>query len=232
MPWVAIILTVVVLAGIIGVFLAKVDELSGLGRQHDLGSFRWPHGRLLRSRVLHVEEDFSRRDAILKVLVPCVVIAVVCAVLIMWGPLTAYGNVLTVISLLASLVIASFSHGQKQAGRAFAYAVICLACACTILVLITNAYSHASTAEVNAYTTLFGAVGASVGASAMPPRVVFAREFEDEHMSCVRLSQRSTAALQLLKVEDKSWNVPAQIRDAGKRLFEGGRLAKDPLDHK
>ena len=218
MPWVLIILVVVVAAGLIGLLVAKIDELSGVGREHKAGTFRWPHGKVVRTRVLYAEEEITRADIAKKVLAPTVGVAVVCAALIMVGPLTGYGNVLTVVSLLASLIIATAVCGKNDSGRAFCYAVVGLAIACTVLILIARAYVSVSTAEVNAFTTVFGAVGASVGVAVLPARVIFAREFADGKVGCVRLSQRTAAAVLLLKLQDKEWDVPEHVRQAARRL--------------
>ena len=222
MPWVLIILAVIVAVGLIGVLAAKIDELSGVGREHKTGTFRWPHGKVVRTRVLYAEEEITRADIAKKVLAPALVVAIVCAVLIMVGPLTGYGNVLTVVSLLASLIIATVVCGKNDSGRAFCYAVVGLAVACTVLILITRAYVSVSTAEVNAFTTVFGAVGASVGAAVLPARVIFAREFADGKVGCVRLSQRTAAAVLLLKLQDKEWDVPEYVRQAARRLEKKG----------
>lgn len=222
MPWVLIILVVVVAAGLIGVLVAKVDELSGVGREHKAGTFRWPHGKVVRTRVLYAEEEITRADIAKKVLAPTLAVAIVCAALIMVGPLTGYGNVLTVVSLLASLIIATVVCGKNDSGRAFCYAVVGLAVACTVLILITRAYVSVSTAEVNAFTTVFGAVGASVGVAVLPARVIFAREFADGKVGCVRLSQRTAAAVLLLKLQDKEWDVPEHVRQAARRLEKKG----------
>lgn len=218
MPWVLIILVVIVAAGLIGVLVAKIDELSGVGREHKSGTFRWPHGKVVRTRVLSAEEEIPRASIAKKVFAPTLGVAVVCAALIMVGPLTDYGNVLTVVSLLASLLIATVVCGKNDSGRAFCYAVVGLAAACTVLILITRAYVSVSTAEVNAFTTVFGAVGASVGVAVLPARVVFAREFADGKTTCVRLSQRTAAAALLLKLQDKEWDVPEYVRQAARRL--------------
>ena len=158
MPWVLIILIVVVAIGLFGFLSSKVDELSGIGREHTAGSFRWPHGKVVRTRILSAEKEHERGEIAKKVLLPCIVIAAVCAVLTMFGPVVSYGNVLTVVSLLASLVIATLVCGKSDAGRAFCYAVVGLGIACTVLILITRAYVSVSTAEVNAFTAIFGAV--------------------------------------------------------------------------
>ena len=122
------------------------------------------------------------------------------------------------VSLLVSLIIATAVCGKNDSGRAFCYAVVGLAIACTVLILITRAYVSVSTAEVNAFTTVFGAVGASVGAAVLPARVIFAREFADGKVGCVRLSQRTAAAVLLLKLQDKEWDVPENVRQAARRL--------------
>ena len=156
MPWVLIILIVVVAIGLFGFLSSKVDELSGIGREHTAGSFRWPHGKVVRTRILSAEKEHERGEIAKKVLLPCIVIAAVCAVLTMFGPVVSYGNVLTVVSLLASLVIATLVCGKSDAGRAFCYAVVGLGIACTVLILITRAYVSVSTAEVNAFTATSG----------------------------------------------------------------------------
>ena len=143
----------------------------------------------------------------------------------MFGPVVSYGNVLTVVSLLASLVIATLVCGKNDAGRAFCYAVVGLGIACTVLILITSAYVSVSTAEVNAFTAIFGAVGASVGAAILPARVTFAREFADETVGCVRLSQRTAAAALLLDLQDKEWEVPEHVREQAKRLEKRSKPA-------
>ena len=123
MPWVLIILIVVVAIGLFGFLLSKVDELSGIGREHAAGSFRWPHGKVVRTRILSAEKEHERGEIAKKVLLPCIVIAAICAIFTMFGPVVSYGNVLTVVSLLASLVIATLVCGKNDAGRAFCYAV-------------------------------------------------------------------------------------------------------------
>ena len=225
MPWVLIILIVVVAIGLFGFLSSKVDELSGIGREHTAGSFRWPHGKVVRTRILSAEKEHERGEIAKKVLLPCIVIAAVCAVLTMFGPVVSYGNVLTVVSLLASLVIATFVCGKSDAGRAFCYAVVGLGIACTVLILITRAYVSVSTAEVNAFTAIFGAVGASVGAAILPARVTFAREFADETVGCVRLSQRTAAAALLLDLQDKEWEVPEHVREQAKRLEKRSKVS-------
>ena len=57
MPWVLIILIVVVAIGLFGFLSSKVDELSGIGREHTAGSFRWPHGKVVRTRILSAEKE-------------------------------------------------------------------------------------------------------------------------------------------------------------------------------
>ena len=234
MPWVLIILIVVVAIGLFGFLSSKVDELSGIGREHTAGSFRWPHGKVVRTRILSAEKEHERGEIAKKVLLPCIVIAAVCAVLTMFGPVVSYGNVLTVVSLLASLVIATLVCGKSDAGRAFCYAVVGLGIACTVLIL--RAYVSVSTAEVNAFTAIFGAVGASVGAAILPARVTFAREFADETVGCVRLSQRTAAAALLLDLQDKEWEVPEHVREQAKRLEKRSKVspaaATDPASRK
>ena len=106
MPWVLMPYSIVVVAiGLFGFLSSKVDELSGIGREHTAGSFRWPHGKVVRTRILSAEKEHERGEIAKKVLLPCIVIAAVCAVLTMFGPVVSYGNVLTVVSLLASLVL-------------------------------------------------------------------------------------------------------------------------------
>ena len=222
MPWVLIILIAVVAIGLFGFLSSKVDELSGIGREHTAGSFRWPHGKVVRTRILSAEKEHERGEIAKKVLLPCIVIAAVCAVLTMFGPVVSYGNVLTVVSLLASLVIATLVCGKSDTGRAFCYAVVGLGIACAVLILITRAYVSVSTAEVNAFTAIFGAVGASVGAAILPARVTFAR---DETVGCVRLSQRTAAAALLLDLQDKEWEVPEHVREQAKRLEKRSKLA-------
>lgn len=218
MPWVLIILIVIVAAGLIGLLAAKIDELSGIGREHRAGSWRWPHGKVVRTRVLSAEQEIPGSDIAKKVLAPTLVIAFVAAALTMVGPLTGYGNAFTVVSLLASLIVATCVVGKNDAGRAFCYAVVGLAIACTVLILITRAYVSVSTAEVNAFTAIFGAAGASVGSAILPARVIFAREFADGKVGCVRLSQRTAAAALLLKLQDKQWDVPEHVREAARRM--------------
>ena len=197
MPWVLIILIVIVAMGLFGFLSSKVDELSGIGREHTAGSFRWPHGKVVRTRILSAEKEHERGEIAKKVLLPCIVIAAVCAVLTMFGPVVSYGNVLTVVSLLASIVIATLVCGKSDAGAA----------------------------EVNAFTASFGAVGAAVGAASLPARVTFAREFADETIGCVRLSQRTAAAALLLDLQDKEWEVPEHVREQAKRLEKRSKLA-------
>lgn len=224
MSWFAVVLVVAVVAGIVGVALAKVDELSGVGREHEEGSFRWKHGRLLRTQVLNAEEEPTRVDLAKKVLLPSIVVAAVCSAAMFVPALSGYGNVATVVSLGASVAIATAVRGDKgDYGRAFAYAICGLVLACTMLVLVAQAYAEATVAEVNAFTTLFGAVGASVGAVALPARIVFAREFADGAVNFVRMSGRTTAASLLVKLEDESWVVPTNVRESAKRLVERGR---------
>lgn len=223
MPWVLIILLVIVVIGVFGVLSSKVDELSGLGREHPTGSFRWPHGKVVRTRILSAEKEFARGEIAKKVLLPCVAIAAVCAVLTMYGPITSYGNVLTVASLLLSLIISTAVCGKSDAGRAFCYTVVGLAIGCTVLIMFTQVYVSVPTSEVNAFTSIFGAVGASIGAAVLPARVTFAREFADETVGCVRLSQRTTAAALLLDLQDKEWDVPEHVRDQAKRLDKRNR---------
>ena len=215
MPWVLIILIVVVAIGLFGFLSSKVDELSGIGREHTAGSFRWPHGKVVRTRILSAEKEHERGEIAKKVLLPCIVIAAVCAVLTMFGPVVSYGNVLTVVSLLASLVIATLVCGKSDAGRAFCYAVMGLGIACAVLILITRAYVSVSTAEVNAFTAIFGA---------------------DETVGCVRLSQRTAAAALLLDLQDKEWEVPEHVREQAKLLEKRSKpapaAATDPASQK
>ena len=129
------------------------------------------------------------------------------------------------VSLLASLVIATLVCGKSDAGRAFCYAVVGLGIACAVLILITRAYVSVSTAEVNAFTAHLRGRGASVGAAILPARVTFAREFADETVGCVRLSQRTAAAALLLDLQDKEWEVPG----ARERTGEAPREAQQAL---
>ena len=62
MPWVLIILIVVVAIGLFGFLSSKVDELSGIGREHTAGSFRWPHGKVVRTRILSAEKEHERGE--------------------------------------------------------------------------------------------------------------------------------------------------------------------------
>ena len=70
MPWVLIILIVVVAIGLFGFLSSKVDELSGIGREHTAGSFRWPHGKVVRTRILSAEKEHERGEIAKKVLLP------------------------------------------------------------------------------------------------------------------------------------------------------------------
>ena len=125
---------------------------------------------------------------------------------------------------------------KSDAGRAFCYAVVGLGIACAVLILFSRAYVSVSTAEVNAFTAIFGAVGASVGAAILPARVTFAREFADETVGCVRLSQRTAAAALLLDLQDKEWEVPEHVREQAKRLEKRSKVspaaATDPASRK
>ena len=64
----------------------------------------------------------------------------------------------------------------------------------------------------------------------------FAREFADETVGCVRLSQRTAAAALLLDLQDKEWEVPEHVREQAKRLEKRSKsapaAASDPAQRK
>ena len=51
------------------------------------------------------------------------------------------------------------------------------------------------------------------------------REFADETVGCVRLSQRTAAAALLLDLQDKEWEVPEHVREQAKRLEKRSKPA-------
>ena len=144
----------------------------------------------------------------------------------MFGPVVSYGNVLTVVSLLASLVIATLVCGKSDAGPRV------LLCGGGSRNCLHRPHPDHARLRVGLHRRgecfhghLRGRGCLGGGCVILPARVTFAREFADETVGCVRLSQRTAAAALLLDLQDKEWEVPEHVREQAKRLEKRSKLA-------
>ena len=219
MPLFAVLAAVLVLAAVAGAVITWQDAHSGVGKPAREGSWRWPHGRVVRTSVLEVEDEPSPARLVKHVAVPSLAVSAVLGGATLAGPLAGYNAGATIAALLAAMVIAAVGRGgQKGAGRAFCWAIVGLAVGCTLSVLLGLALPGIPAAAVNLLSALFGALGASAAVMLMPARTTFAREFADGVASVVRLGSASRPGRELAQLEDACWEVPQHLREAAARL--------------
>lgn len=204
----------ILIASFAGLLFVKNGELSGLGREHARGSFRAPHGRLVRTKRLdNIEESgFVRKLAITGGIIAAITVVVLGVCLL---GIVEFGSPIALVVHFVLVMLAACALSQLDVGiwRSCAFA---LAGYLVLSFALSGAWyvglpgvSALAASTIDMLTMVFGAVGAVFGIAFMPVIRTYAREFEDGHVNSIRVSSRSTAAKAYDALLDQSWKPPA-----------------------
>lgn len=204
----------ILIASFAGLLFVKNGELSGLGREHARGSFRAPHGRLVRTKRLdNIEESgFVRKLAITGGIIAAITVVVLGVCLL---GIVEFGSPIALVVHFVLVMLAACALSQLDVGiwRSCAFA---LAGYLVLSFALSGAWyvglpgvSALAASTIDMLTMVFGAVGAVFGIAFMPVIRTYAREFEDGHVNSIRVSSRSTAAKAYDTLLDQSWKPPA-----------------------
>lgn len=204
----------ILIASFAGLLFVKNGELSGLGREHARGSFRSPHGRLVRTKRLDsIEESgFVRKLAITGGIVAAITVVVLGVCLL---GIIDFGSPVALFAHFVLVMLAACALSQLDAGiwRSCAFAMagyLIMSFALSgFWYLGVPGVSSLDAASIDMLTMVFGAIGAVLGIVVMPTIRTYAREFEDGHVNTIRVSSRSTAAKAYDLLLDQSWKPPA-----------------------
>lgn len=204
----------ILIASFAGLLFVKNGELSGLGREHARGSFRSPHGRLVRTKRLDsIEESgFVRKLAITGGIVAAITVVVLGVCLL---GIIDFGSPVALFAHFVLVMLAACALSQLDAGiwRSCAFAMagyLIMSFALSgFWYLGVLGVSNLDAATIDMLTMVFGAIGAVLGIVVMPTIRTYAREFEDGHVNTIRVSSRSTAAKAYDLLLDQSWKPPA-----------------------
>lgn len=221
---------VVVAAACLGLVFKKNGELAGLGREHQRGGLRAPHGKLVRTKRLDADSDdtpFTSR--FLRLLVVLAALTIVICLLCAFGVFSWEGS--AGVGLDLALVIGAAvacSYSAAGAWRPFGFAAAGYLVPGLVLAFCWAAgvpfVCALGTAGVNLLTMVLGTLGCAAAVAWMPVIATYAREFEDGHVNVIQVSERSTACRAYEALADQSWKPPAdRVKDPG--------IANDPRAH-
>lgn len=205
---------IILIASFAGLLFVKNGELSGLGREHARGSFRSPHGRLVRTKRLdNIEESgFFLKIAITGGIVAAITVAVLGVCLL---GIIGFGSPIALVIHFVLVMLAACALSQLDAGiwRSCAFAMagyLIMSFALSGLWYVGFVgVSGLAASTIDMLTMVFGAIGAVFGIALMPAIRTYAREFEDGHVNTIRVSSRSTAAKAYDLLLDQAWKPPA-----------------------
>lgn len=198
----------VLACALVGFVLQKNGELAGLGNVKGRSALRAPHGKLTRTKRLDNVEDAPFFGKFARVGAMTLGATVVIVVLGSIGVLDLNGALAMALDFVFVVGIA-VGVTQFDAGiwRSMSYALFGYLFG-AVLATVAGVALGGWVIVVNAASMFFGAIGASVAVSAMPPVRTYAREFEDGHVNSIQVTARSMAAQAYDELLDAGWAVP------------------------
>ena len=221
----------IVLAALLGLVLRKIGEHAGLGSQGRIPRILNEHGALIRTKRLDNGEHLGFGPMAVRLGIIDFALTLVVLILCWTGLFSLKGLIAGSVDIILVVGVTT-AVAQTDAGimRPFAYSlggyivgavvsgIIGLGllplmgldeASFTGIPLIGSTEGNSLTALVNLLTMVLGTLGTVVAVSGMAPQRTYAREFSDGHVNSIKVSGRSFASRQFAKLEDHSWEPPA-----------------------
>lgn len=217
----AVLFGVVALAGVFSWVIVKNDELSGLGKNVRLGTFRHPHGRLMETHCENVPENVPYKMRLMRVLplVTFVVMDIVAIAALVMEYNGILAGVVIVDILMAGLAAVPIAFEcmlrMPKASQRFssfvlvmlAGLVLATACGMFSKFLCGNGPDILVTASVVISGIAGCALGCAFAAAAVREPARFSRRFEDGYESDIVIPAHGSLfrAYRALRVGNKAW---------------------------